>query len=970
MRKIEKKKISRPILAIILGSLVLVLGIAALVISLTLGKKTAESTKKEPPVALPGEAVYYNSLLASPTMDEKDIQYISVSNDKGAFSMVRPDKEGNFTLFYTDTLGNVHEYHPNIADLDDNFSYSDIYAIETGDGYNSVTKLMYLALALQLPYFEERIELNDAERDLQLATYGLSEGEYESVYFVYKDAEGNDKHHTLKIGDETVLGTGYYFMVDDRNYVYAGFSDYFEYALMGFYSFIKPIVIAPGIDTDTVIGAYLTTNYYQWLNTVHNTGGDITEEGSRVIAYTDVIVPVDKNFKSDDAETLIDASDGYFNGYTEKEFDLSKYAEDEAYRRMINALTGKAVGSYLGNEIVFTLTSNSMTLDFSASDSLLYEYTVTAVESVITDTAELSALGTAVGLNNLVKVSYTLKINGVPTRIPLLHAVVDLSNPALPSDFVNALRASLVGPTAPISLPVIYTKDNAVKKNVKYVITEIVEIYDKDGKEKETVSDSSIVTYRYRFMIDGVLSEDEHITTLNLGTDTSDSGAKLKELLKGKGVSNELSIVVEEYTEYCEYFLDFMTYSVSEIKYFVTKEIVSAFRFLNKSDRDPFYGESIYENTMENQYMVYGLNNSVCQKIVNILTGINASTSAAPSGLVGIETVAVGLTPEVMREFGLYANTIYFELPRGIVPIDSGDANEIDDYDWYEILGFTLYISEEKDGIRYVGSDLYDTVVKVAAENLVFLKYDFVNFFARRELMLTDITYIYEASFELHFEELKGAYDMYLNHQNIRVGSDGGRYTDKHTIPDGINVIANFDEINVSVYPVGDCTPNRLTQYMAERNNGSGFVSLTELYNKLTGNPNENKYAGYDPLGTSNFKKFIENIYYTTYSGVVSPEKQEEILATSPMLFRMSYKLSAPNASAYRYVYEFYRYSDSRVLVKLYQASYDKTTGTYSERSTPVADFYISNFAFQKIVNNFVAVLNLQQIDKEEGYID
>jgi hypothetical protein len=157
MRKIEKKKISRPTLAIILGSLVLILGIAALVISLTLGKKTAESTKKEPPVALPGEAVYYNSLLAYPTMDEKDIQYISVSNDKGAFSMVRPDKEGNFTLFYTDTLGNVHEYHPNIADLDDNFNYSDIYAIETGDGYNSVTKLMYLALALQLPYFEERI---------------------------------------------------------------------------------------------------------------------------------------------------------------------------------------------------------------------------------------------------------------------------------------------------------------------------------------------------------------------------------------------------------------------------------------------------------------------------------------------------------------------------------------------------------------------------------------------------------------------------------------------------------------------------------------------------------------------------------------------------------------------------------------------------------------------------------------------
>jgi len=968
MRKIENKKfITKGRIAIALAVIFVLVLTASVILYFTVWSKDKEPEEKVPPVAQEGEAVLNGSLMAYPLMAESKIQDIVVKykNDKGeweSYGMSRPDDGGNFELYY-EKDGNLTLFHPNICDLDDDFSYSSLYSVEMGDGFGAVTKLKYLCMALMYPYVEERIDLIPEEKAAQLSAYGFSEGEYDTIVFNYLDDEGKEKTHKIQIGDKTYLGTGYYIRVDDRNCVYASYQDQLEYAFAGFYSFVKPIVISPGIKEDTVLSAYLTTNYEQWLNEMHKEPGEITKEGSRVIAYTDVIVPVDRSIK----EIL---SDGYIkDGYTQIEFDLSKYKGKPDYKRLVNALTEKAIGDY-DNEIVFTLTGAGGKIDFTSAESFKYEYSVIGIESVLTDEEEISTVGTAVGENNLVKLSYRLKIGGKSASVNILHAVVDLSTPGLPASFVSAIRASSVGTLpSPISLSVDYSKDNAAKQSVKYVITELVSVFDKDGKEISKVTDTSIVTYRYRYMINGVYSEDETLTTLNLGTDTTESGAKVKAALKGKTASREdIEIVVDEYVEYCEYFKDFITYSVSRIDYFITKKTVSKFRFLNKSDRDPYYGESIYENEMPDKHAIYGLNNAVCQKIVNILTGISADSSSAPTGLVGSETVDIGLTPEVMEKYGLYAHTVYFELPRGIYTIDSGSADEIDDYAWYEVLGFTLHISDEnEDGTRYVASDLYDIVAKMDAENFVFLKYDFVNFFARREMMLTEVKYITEANFEICYSDVKGLYQMGLQHDNIYIGTDNRRYVNEESIPEGVGVQSIFDEITVNVTPKGECTPSKLTEYMAERNNGSDFVSLTELYNKLTGDGNKNIYAGYDPLGTSNFKKLLENIYSTTYSGVIPEGEQSKILEKNKMLFRMSFKI--PESSAWYYVYEFYRYDDGRVMVKLYQASYEADTNTYTPKEfTVVSDFYISNFAFRKIVNNFISLLNVEIIDMEVGY--
>jgi hypothetical protein len=965
MKKIEKKKkLTKGGLAIVLAAAFVVTLATALVLYFTVFTKEKEPEKKEPPTALEGEAVVNGNLMAYPLMQESQIQTIEIISDKGAFGMSRPDGKGNFIFEYADENGEIKKFMPNIADIDDDFKYSDIYSIEMGDGFGGVTKLKYLCMALMYPYVEERIELIPEEEAAQLDAYGLAEGEYETVVFSYVDENGEKKSHRIDIGDKTTLETGYYIRVDGRNYVYASYQNQLDYALAGFFSFIKPIVIAPGIKEDTVISAYLTTNYYQWQNTVHKNLGDITANDSRVVVLADTIVPVDKSFKE-----IIDG--GYIkDGERDIEFDLSKYKNKPEYQRLVKALSAKPVGFYSDNEIVFTLEGVGAVIEFGLFERLEYEYSVVAVEAILTDDGEISASGAAVGENNLVKLAYRLKIGGVEASSNILHAVVDLSDAALPESFTGAIRASSVGELAsPVILNVNYTKDNANKQSIKYVITELVGVFDEKGAEMAKVTDTCELVYRYSLMINGVLSEEDELVKIAY-SDKSEFAAKIRTALKGKSPSRDsISVVADEYVEYCEYFNDFITYKVSQIKYFVTKNLVSAFRFQNKSDRDPFYGESIYENAMTNKYSMYGLNNSVCQKVVNILTGISEDANSTPTGLVGSEIVAVGLTPALMEQYGLYAYTIYFELPRGIYTLENPDPNTVDDYAWYEILGFTLHISDEledESGIkfRYVASDLYNTVVKIDAENFVFLKYDFVNFFARREMMLTDVAYMQEATFELCFENLKGLYQMNLIHEDVYWGTDGKRYEYEEDVPDGVGVESTFDEITVVVKPTGECTPNKLVDYV-NQNTSTGFVSLSQLYNKLTGDGKYQIFSAYDPLGTSNFKKFLENIYLTGYSGIIPPSEQEEIRQNSEMLFRMSYKIES---SAHRYVYEFYRYSEGKVMVRLYQADYDKETNSFSKVAGDVSDFYISNFAFRKIVNNFVNLMNVQMIDKEAGY--
>lgn len=956
-------------IALILAAVLAVL-IAATVTATVLIMNYLENKQAENPVLpeiLEGESYHGTNAIAYPSMEETDIVRITVSNKNGDYTLLRSTEAGNyFILYYRDDKGEMQVYYPPIVDEDSSFKYDDVYAEDSSGGYG-IPKLTYLCVALEYAYFSERIPLseNPEERKIQLREYGLLPEEVQTISFDYmkKDAEGKENQvtHNVKIGAKNITGVGYYFMIDDRDFVYSTDSAYYDYALMGFYSYLGSVLVSPGLPEDNAFEPYLTTDYKQWLNELHKTEGEKVSEGAKVIVFADMLVPLESTDKEK-------KSDGYLrDGYADLTFELSKYKGKENYKRLLNALTGAAIGKYYDptdpeasaeEQIIFTLTTNSKAINFGDAESKKYTYKVTAVESVITDEREYVRAedipeGTEV---RLLKITYIPSIDGTPLSATPYHAVIDLEGRLIPKEAATALRRAGIGElTEPVSFDITYTKDNAASRSMEYVITEIMTIYDQEGKRLEKVADDSIVTYHYRFRVDGVLGEEEFSTAINLKTDDTEAGAQLKDLLRGKKSSKNHNIVVDSYVEYCEELLDFVSYNVAEVKYFVTSELVSAFRFQNSSERDPFYGESIYENTMDNKYKIYGLNSGTCEEVVKVLGGIGDTSNTTSEGLSGIETVAVGITPYIMEKYGLYAHTIYFELPRGITAVDSGHEDEIDDYSWYETLGFTLYISDEQpDGTRYVGSDLYDVVAKVEAEKLVFLNYSFVDFWARKALMLTDIGAMTNFTLGLYMEDLKGTYSFDLNHRTLYYTSDGkGYFTEPESYSD------TFDFITVNVTPSGECTANRFIDYI--RGKGKPSETLTNLYKDLVGG-GKDIYISTDTYGTAYFKEIIEMLYNTLYQGTLTPEEQEAGFATGKRVMSFTVKL---DSSAYRYAYDFYRISDRRVMVSIYQVDAEGNAVT-----SPVSDFYISTYAFKKIVNGFTGILNAKEIDTDAGYVD
>ena len=675
---------------------------------------------------------------------------------------------------------------------------------------------------------------------------------------------------------------------------------------------------------------------------MHKNPGEVIPEDSKVIAYTDIISPSENGYTS--------------TGYDLIEIDLKAFKNDENYRRMISSIVGKKNGAQTP-EIQFSVTSVSKYIDFGTKTSLKYEYVITAIEAILTDTGEICTEGEAVGnQNNFVKVTYTLKVDGKAVSDKPMHAVIDLADSLIPDGAKEKIRNAKIGALDSqnyISFAVDYTTENAPSMKGKYVITEIISICDQKGKELTKVDKDSIVGYRYHIEIDGKKHE-ESTFVLDLSKAADGVNLKIKNLLMGKGVSTNLDIVFDEKTYYHEVFLSFATYKISRIDYFITSKLISAFRFQNSSNRNPYYGESLYENLMEDEHRLYGLNAGTCETVVKILGGLsNDSSSSTANGLFGDEVVAVGLTPEVKDYYGLYAHTLYFELPRSIYVLPGKeDTDELDDYAYYETLGFTLYISEVDPvtETRYIASDLYDIVTRVPAKDFVFLDYDFESFWARRNIILMDVTDIENMGVEFNMSDVKGEYLFDLIHEpNTKYQTSGG-------------YIQYFTKTTVFVTPGTNGVPgNKLTNYIAEHGYKGG-VSLTELYKHYYPNDKEEKEVYPDSLGTAYFKELIKMIYLTSFVDVMPEEDRVEAMKPEKLVMRMTMEISS---SSYEYVYEFYRADDRRILVSIHQEDANGKIVT-----TPVSDFYISTFAFKKLVTNFLGLLDAQKITPDVGYVD
>ena len=1004
MKAVERKKLNKAQLAIVWLLVISILFAAAYVTVIVIVNKrsTSGSNTTTPAITpLPGEGLYLNQLIAYPYIEEGNITFIEINGEKGRFGVSRyPDDRGHFLFhYYVDGEEQSIPYVPPICSADGEMSYENLYAVESGDGYGMIYYLTYLCTALGAPYVTERIELppmdteeNIAKRNALLKDYGITQSST-VVDFQYGErdektgsiVESTIKGHYVIIGDKPVSGNGYYFMVGDiddesitdRNYVYYTRSEYFSYALSGFNEFIKGMLVSEGVEGESVYGPYLTTDFKKWTTTVYK------EESDKVFVNTD---PAYDNFENpyvvvngsytasiDKGLEYVPTSDA-FSGYetgenTQFTFDLEALKKHPEYERIKNSLVGKNVGSYKDNEIIITMMSelyesNAKLLDLS-SGSAKYDYTITKIESVVTDNGEITT-GTVDSPDSVIKVTYRYTVGGVSVQHDC-HAIIDLKN--LDAAEAEKLVGKTVGETIePVTVTVDYTEENALKSTEKYVLTGVTSIFTVDDYGTgaimtDVITEYTYVNITYYRSVGGVKGETQSAIVRLADIKDDDKIAPLKTILlgKGKGSYNE---VVYNADYYYQFMREFATYEISEIEYFVANEIVVSFRFENASERDPFYADTFFKNTLENEYRLYGLNAGSCETAVKLLGGIGTDSNSAV-GLSG-ETVAIGLTLANMEKYGLFAHKIYFEMPRGIYDASeeagNSDSDTLSDFEWLSTLGFNLYISDstydEKTGerIRYIGSDMYDIVAKVSASDFDFLEYGFVEFWARKNLLMMDITNLTSLKLEFNMSDLKGSYEFEVVFKDTYYGYDANG-----------NIVTNDNEFQGSSLMEQEiigvkASSDAFSTAFTEKFGTDKWVELSTLYDETMGGGKPAYYPGSkDTLGAAYFNSVYETLQLTTYLDDLTEEEQEAGLMNDPIL-RMHF---AVDSKSYHYTYDFYRIDDRRVMVCLYRSD---ENGNEIESLGAVSDFYITTFAFKRIVNQYIYLLNGKEIDESISY--
>lgn len=953
MIRVKRKHLLRTVLLLLCVFLLAVGGILCAIL-IPRGTTPGTTQNKYDKLTWEGDSQRVYEIVATSAID-----FIQISNPKSEYELYK-NGDGDFLIYYKDENGERQVYYPDAAVRDAAFAYSDLYATETF-GTVGIPRLFYLRQALSSLYFGERVclsDLSEGERALFLEDCGFNKTTLSTVRFRYTVTEGEgddarktEKFHTFQIADQTVNGVGYYVRLIDseqtKEYVYATSTTGLQYAMVDFSYYINATLVAKGLKMDTVYEPYLTTAYRQWKNTVHQEAGTQVADLSKVIASAEQFYPASASEGG--------GTDGYRRLTRQSvDFALSELAGHAQYAPLCQYLRSCKIGMFSAPAYV-TLTSAYKPVAIPEEGSVTYTYRIQAIEGIVTDTTEITQAGSAVGTAARIRVAYTYAAGNAPMS-GLTHAVLDLGAAGLPAAAQSALRAGVIGDTD-ITFSVAYRRSDAVSHSIRVVADDIIAVYNASHQSVSAITEDCTVTYRYHFVIDGEAQQQTYSETVRL----SEAKESFRTALIGKSVGRGQNILLATYTDYEEIMRDFLTYVLYGIEYFVTSEPIVAFRFANASERDPYYGESIYKSTMNWKNNLYGLNDDMCQSVIKFLGGA-ADDSTRSLGLSGTKTVAVGLTPAVLQRYGLYAYTIYFELPRGIVVRDAGSPDtdetdpdryvkDLDDYDYHDTLGVTLYISERnKDGTRYIASDLYDLVALIDGSSFAFLEKDYLDAWARRILILTNVESIESVTFDLTMEDVYGTYRFDLNHVYHYFLADG---TVSSTPPDDGTAYTIYDQIRLLLTPSGACSDSVFLRYYRDKGE-SGAASLVAFFNELNGG--SIAAVGNDYAGTSYFKEILKMMYLTHYTGRLTEAQQTEALANAPLLMRMQLKMTS---SALPYVFEFYRCADRQVMVRLYQGE-----------STPVCDFYISTFAFKKVAGGIVDLLNGKEVSGEKVYTD
>ncbi|MCQ2413884.1 MAG: hypothetical protein MJ082_03690 [Clostridia bacterium] len=954
MQKIKKKLSSKALLALILAGVLVLLAVAYAIIS---GIDPAENPNGDQPVPITpieGETAD-NHVYETSNYDAVYVGDVHIKAGQDDYHLTKSSPSDDYVLSYKNEEGVTVVYQPPVAEKDTAFTYSDLYST-VAYGEANVPTIYYLLTAVGNIYFSSRIPLKeDADaRKNQLELYGFKsevdafEDSDNAFEYMYADKQYTIYQHRVCIGTGTISGDGFYIRVADytdgawvyRPYVYVTRNNTITYAMQPFAFFINPILVAKGLPSDGLYEPFYVTDFKEWQNKI------IKEAGSPLDLNTLVAVTA----KRMDTE----ANGGAYGTENKYSFDLAKYQSNPDYQRLIADLTGKTIGD-LPAPISFTVkteTTNSKALDFSEQATRSLRYEIVSVDALLTASGEITAVGTPVGTENNVRVSYYVykyeTKNGVTDwykQDGLLRAIIDLSDPRITK--AAEIRALNVGePLAEadhIFFDVDYTKDNADEHITEMVIKDILAVYTPYGLATNNITDNCYLNVNVNFVVDGTVVES--VTgTLGMSELLFSDGisvypftAEERNLLIGLTDAHP-NLKIHEEREYYEGFYDYVNFRITSVDYTVKENLVASFKYQNDTMRDPFYGETFYTNTLPetDPHSLYGVNADNCNAVTRILGGLGTDSSAS-LGLTGTRTVAVGLTASVMEEYGLYAYTVYYELPRGIYNVDQEADNM--NIGWRSTLGFTLHVSElQPDGTRFVGCDMYDIVVAIDGSVFDFAEYSFTDHWARNNVIMTDITNITQFELNLNTAEIHGNYLFNLTHE-------------QRTQPSG----SDYTLTSVRVTPTDIGTADTLAAYLSSK--GLTSVGLDEYFRNVAGL----ETYGKNFAGSGYFTSVITTTYFTNYMGTLTAAEQAQALLSDPIM-TMTVTLKQ---TSYKYVLAFYRVTDRQVMVRMYRAD-----GAGNQVGTAVSDFYITTYAAKRIINQWAMLLDCRPIDENSAYGD
>ncbi len=991
MKQVTKKINKAQITTICLLIAAILFSAAYLVIKKIILTAQTDSTDTSSLEIYEGESVYNSIRVAYPVISTSQIVSVQVHSADDRYGIVKNDAGEFLFYYYPDDENTPTVYIPPVSlSVGSDFDYSSLYASETDSSIGSIYRILYLCSAISTPYYTERIAIPSDEEDHDgrmeaLARYGFTQSGSTFLSFQYVEydddgavIEGSEQLRTVVIGKQAVSGSGYYFLVDDRDCIYYTPTNYYSYVKGGLQEFINGNLIIEGIDDTGAQAPYLTPSFKCWNGTVYDDPADAITDNI-LSSGADIIVDCVSRVPIDDTSGGVDYSADGFDGYDTESgtshFDMSSFKSHPDLARIKASLLGQTVGD--GKSIILTVVNNgelsdNKLLSFGDDGTVSYTYTVSAIESAITETAERMS-GTVSDTDKYVKVTYTYTSGEVSLGYDT-HAVIKLS------DLSDTDRAKFIGREIgelgegnEITINMTYTEENAVSSAKSFVLTGIVSIFDEYGYTASTVTEQSSVLISYYKVLDGIKSSEQTmlISMENLGTQLE----ALSDILIGKGVS-EMKRTVYNETFYYELMREFVEYEITDIKFFVVNELTVSFGFVNASERDPFYGELVYENRLEGDNGIYGLNSGACEALVRLLGGIEVSDSSSSNTAVGLsgETVAVGLTVENMEKYGLYAHKLYFVLPQGIYEMDIYDddgelIDTVSDYGHLSELAFTLYISDEKldqDGniVRYIGSDMYDIVAKVDASDFTFLDEDFVEFWARRNLMMMNIENLAGLKLEFNMTDLCGTYDFDVEYTTKYYAFADGKYIVSTEKEDGYTA---FEEEKVKVTVSDDAFSTTVKEYIDYYGVSSFDMDTLYGYTLCGGTPT--LYPGStDLMGVAYFNTVYEILQLTRFEGTLTEEEKAEV-REELRVFSMEIEISKtkPGEQNYGYRYDFYRIDDRRVAVAISRVD---ENGNKVASQSDICDFYVSTFAFKKLVANYVALLNGEEIDAAVAYPD